>query len=367
MGLFKVGDIVDESEPFAHVLNDDLKGERCDYCFKLCESLSRCSNCKWMYYCDKRCQLSDWKTAHKYECKEYKLDIDRESKLFIRAPFTRLLLRLLFIISKNPARATQMFKTYNEKERCFNDLMDHVEDIKLNEKSTRWYLAQETFNRFCCIGSLNVDANQFFSTFGKIVINSFSILNISLNEIGTGLYMSASIFDHDCQPNCSPIFDGVKLSIRCVRNFDSLKEPATITYIDLKLPRDERLLKLKDQYYFDCTCTRCSIDEEDTIGRRLIELNEKFDDYIESGNWVKAFTMGLKTLPLYEKIYKTYYADFTVQLMRLAKIRANIVNGPQDSDELVFLINRLQQAIQITHGKDHPMYKEEFAQLTGLA
>lgn len=59
-----------QSEPaFAAVLYDDQSHIRCDYCFKLCSSLLRCSRCKQCRYCSKDHQRQAWQQGHKYECK----------------------------------------------------------------------------------------------------------------------------------------------------------------------------------------------------------------------------------------------------------------------------------------------------------
>lgn len=43
--------------------------EKCNFCNKTCKKL-QCGRCKHVYYCDEKCQKSDWK-EHKLDCNEY--------------------------------------------------------------------------------------------------------------------------------------------------------------------------------------------------------------------------------------------------------------------------------------------------------
>jgi hypothetical protein len=52
-----------------------------------------------------------------------------------------------------------------------------------------------------------------------MIINTFSISNQDLSRsIGTGLYLSAASLDHNCDPNCVVIFDGIEMSIEPLRS-----------------------------------------------------------------------------------------------------------------------------------------------------
>lgn len=42
---------------------------QCEFCFAKGNNLSKCGNCKIMYYCSKECQKEHWKKVHKYCCK----------------------------------------------------------------------------------------------------------------------------------------------------------------------------------------------------------------------------------------------------------------------------------------------------------
>ncbi|GFU32414.1 histone-lysine N-methyltransferase SMYD3 [Trichonephila clavipes] len=62
----KLGELILVSKPYAYVLNNDCRGQRCDYCFQKQSNLKRCSQCSFLYFCDKTCQreLQPIGTAH---------------------------------------------------------------------------------------------------------------------------------------------------------------------------------------------------------------------------------------------------------------------------------------------------------------
>ena len=49
---------------------------------------------------------------------------------------------------------------------------------------------------------------ELLEIFGKVMINSFNIMNNDYQSIGIGLYLAASVFDHSCNPNSVIIFNG---------------------------------------------------------------------------------------------------------------------------------------------------------------
>lgn len=206
-----------------------------------------------MYYCNNLCQKLDWK-KHKHECSLY-----RQHFHILNANIDRFLLRLYLFIDNNPQVAEQKFAvtwTDEGKFRSFNDLMSHQKDIEDDVMRSQMFSAicrrYIKCNLDCNIGSL-------FELFCKICINSYSIMNTDLNEIGSALFVLESALDHSCAPNAAPIFNGIDMEIRAMNDI-AKNEPITINYLDLKEPKALRCQMLSEQYYFDCRCPRCSTD-----------------------------------------------------------------------------------------------------------
>ena len=73
----------------------DAYEHKCGNCKKrLHKNPQRCSNCKTTYYCDRQCQLDDWKKAHRKYCNNLK-------KIYDIKPFEALAIET---ISKPPGR-----------------------------------------------------------------------------------------------------------------------------------------------------------------------------------------------------------------------------------------------------------------------
>ena len=81
--------------------------------------------------------------------------------------------------------------------------------------------------------------------------------------VGVGLYPSAALLNHSCEPSCAVRFDlaaGAALEVRTTREVDEGEE-LTIAYIDISRPLAERREKLRKEYAFLCACQRCSREE----------------------------------------------------------------------------------------------------------
>ena len=80
-----------------------------------------------------------------------------------------------------------------------------------------------------------------------------------MQAIGTGVYLGPSILDHSCQPNAVVTFDGFHLRCTLTEDLPSLDwNSIRICYIDMMNCKEDRLKELKDRYYFDCDCPRCT-------------------------------------------------------------------------------------------------------------
>lgn len=100
--------------------------------------------------------------------------------------------------------------------------------------------------------------------YGRVVVNSFNILDTDQNTIGTGIYLGVSVTDHNCRPNAVVTFDGLELHMRSVvpmRRVDFTK--IFITYVDLTDTAEQRQKALQQSYFFRCDCKRCLDPVED--------------------------------------------------------------------------------------------------------
>ena len=94
----------------------------------------------------------------------------------------------------------------------------------------------------------------------RISLNAFMITDTTLQAIGIGLYLRASLFNHSCDPNATQsfIFDGNSYRLRVYANRSIAKgEEIHISYIDLTYPNWWRRQQLWRSYGFFCNCSRC--------------------------------------------------------------------------------------------------------------
>lgn len=308
--------------------------------------LKKCSQCHAMYYCSSRCQAKDWRNVHSLECNYYALDSQSEYPVLVKKTWHRFVLRVLLIVTKHPAKATEEIDTFHGP-RSFLSLLNHNEEML----STSTEKSRLAFQMACDFEKLGVPITKkfFCDIFGKLIINSFSIFGNNGIRLGSGVYIASSVFNHSCYPNATYVFDGLKMQVRAVKEFDSEKEPPRISYLDWKLPKKERQSRLLEQYYFLCDCYRCvhSTTDDDS---ELDELQEKFTHHIMNKDYRSAFDYGLQIVGQSAKQYPYPYPSLVLIILKLLEIGCEI-----GDDRTVELIPILKNVFQITYGVDHSM------------
>eukprot|EP01031_Cornospumella_fuschlensis_P031193 gene31193-37700_t len=102
---------------------------------------------------------------------------------------------------------------------------------------------------------LTLSLEECRTTLLKLSNNAFSITDSSLEIIGHGLYLHASVFNHSCQPNAIHTFQQETMVITALRDIQPGEE-ILVSYIDLAMPRELRQSALLP-YGFICDCARC--------------------------------------------------------------------------------------------------------------
>ena len=264
-------------------------------------SLKKCAQCNQMYYCSKTCQITDWKNVHRHECQLFKTN----GRLVTDIP--SILLRSYIATKYHKNALFHKLKTWNSHDRCLDDLMDHTDEIAKDEtRKTDFDIIANTFIESKALEPTDMDL--LFSLYGKLLTNAFGIADMSDGiecvELGTGFYIETSVFDHSCEPNAVWQFEGTEMQIVCIRQIDTDIEPILIHYIQLELPRKVRQAKLREQYNFDCACTRCVREEEsnndDIDYEQLALLKKKLN---HTWNGFEEIHLRMEMLPMYEKVY----------------------------------------------------------------
>lgn len=102
-----------------------------------------------------------------------------------------------------------------------------------------------------------VDVKEVTQTICRFACNAHTICDEEVRPVGTGLYPVISIINHSCSPNAVLHFDGKRAAVRALDDIEDETE-ITISYVELAASTTARRKALRDQYYFDCECIRCS-------------------------------------------------------------------------------------------------------------
>jgi len=314
--------------------------------------LWKCSQCKLAHYCSNECQANDWRYAHSEECKYYQQDSESSAPIFQRDTRYRILLRAHIVAKKNPKKAEESVKTFYGP-RNYWSLLNHCDKIFADSNAT----SRHAFHAALNFEKLGVPTNKdlFCDHFGKVQVNSFAIFAGLGVRIGSGIYIAASVFDHSCYPNATYVFDGVKMQVRAVKEFDTDKEPPVISYLNWKLSREKRLARLREQYFFDCECYRCANPHLDVDPKHL-DMESQFIDLLDAGKLEAAFEIGLRLVADPCICYPYPHPSLTVLLAQLISIGVEI-----DDDRSESLAYMLNQTSHVTHGSDHPLIRQLLA------
>merc|ERR1739842_103435 len=123
------------------------------------------------------------------------------------------------------------------KSSRYKDLMNHYSDIK--ERPALMKDVEDimkTLERY--VGEENMPSlHEFLGMFGRMMVNRFCLMDSTMTILGSALYLSASIFDHSCQPNAYVSFHGKNVVIRSLIDMDVMDlSKVRIGYIDLIKP-----------------------------------------------------------------------------------------------------------------------------------
>ncbi|KAF8783236.1 Histone-lysine N-methyltransferase SMYD3 like protein [Argiope bruennichi] len=371
--------------------------------FKKSNELKRCSQCSFLYFCNKNCQTKAWE-MHKAECK-----CIMKAKPNLPSTSLRFIALIIFNIKKN-GQDQPVEDVYGRKV-SFRTLMSHSGEIKKCVKRSQQIIALAgTLKDY--IGKDNVPPPaEFIEIFGKMAINSFSIADNEMQTIGTGLYLGASVFDHSCSPNADVVFDGINVHIHAIKHIPHRDiSKVYISYIEQLDLTEKRRNALLEQYYFYCHCEKCSTSNNDDLMTKLLIPEEKakihlikfqaklkeiermkkskagpstlysacmdelasqdkiladthifrvkileiaFDACVWINQWADAVAIGEQLLNPYRLYYGNYHPLLGIHLFKLGKIQV-FLNLPSSFETL----QQAENIIKVTHGETHPLYQD---------
>ena len=93
--------------------------------------------------------------------------------------------------------------------------------------------------------------------YGKMMINSYNVVNSIIENIGFGLYLGTSALDHSCAPNAHWHFRGKDMIIRAIENVNNFSDLRQSYLQNLTATTKKRREKLLQDHYFFCECSNC--------------------------------------------------------------------------------------------------------------
>ncbi|KAG2392727.1 hypothetical protein C9374_011452 [Naegleria lovaniensis] len=350
----RIGTLLLKEQPNCFCVSEEQRSRICNYCFREKSEgmkLSRCKACKYSHYCSMECYNAD---QHLVECKALQKHPQVTNSM-------RLMLKCF--LSCKTVEDVEKIENLSPKQS-----MKDIEDLKQLAILFCDYVKELDLS-ISLIGHRKTDVDYLYLLFQKIQRNTFSICNDEMNVIGSGLYVHTSLFNHSCVPNCTVLFDSKKnIYVRVINSNIKAGEPLTINYVDLLDVTPNRQHKLDKQYHFTCQCPRCTStvnsEERNTHVESMLEMANDFKqknqlqeaincysrvvskkksspklfhdiylgialnalahNYVELGEFEKAYHYAVESLPLLEQYYPEFYPILGLQYLMCAKLGAHL-------------------------------------------
>lgn len=225
-------------------------------------NLKACTGCSQAKFCNKECQTQAWKAYHKLECKIFSTFRDNLPPMLIRAVICVVLLKDKGQLPKGYWNTLMNDLVCHEdvwKAAPENNITAMVRDIKF---ATNSKMSLHTLTKlFWVMRTNSIELpTSVHGGIGSMLDPVFAKLNHSCNAnamLYRPWHASTSGWNLECSPHPEQrsVFATV-IPLRDIRAGEEL----TIFYSDPTSSVDERNMKHRDNYYFDCTCLRCIED-----------------------------------------------------------------------------------------------------------
>ncbi|CAK9800854.1 SET and MYND domain-containing protein 4 [Anthophora plagiata] len=284
--FIKKGDILFLEKPVSFVLlNHNSLNELCQNC--KCSNRDipiPCPTCLNTFYCNENCLTEAWSSYHCWECPGSQMELWKEIGIGYLA------LKVLLTC----ATTTDITK-FNEIQNLVTNFdkvsMDDLTVYGITAIMLTTYLLEytnffKTNNLEECLINKFLD-NSFNSNFNvltdnnkqlyvsslllryilQLIGNGHAITKSSTNDssmnqdiVATGIYPSASMMNHSCDPNIINIFMDQYLIVRASRDITKHEEVFNCYGPHYRhMPTENRQKILKSQYCFICKCKPCTV------------------------------------------------------------------------------------------------------------
>ncbi|XP_012276058.1 SET and MYND domain-containing protein 4 isoform X2 [Orussus abietinus] len=297
----KKGEHLFVEEPFAFVLLDSSKSD--GICGNCCRKYGYrpipCISCPEDLYCSLKCSKEAFLRYHRFECPGSQMGLYQQIGIAHLA--LRVLLTCSFTTDKEKFNEVQCLVTNINDKPPEDLLMYGITSLMLTlylrtytDFFTNVNLKLCFADKFSCSGTSEVDKFQhdvinFDDNFSvtdqelyvstlllryilQLICNGHAITKLNLTafsndtiasetqeRIATGIYTSASMMNHSCDPNIVHSFHGRFLIVKAARDISVGGEVFNCYGPHFRrMPTSERRNHLKLQYHFLCKCEPCT-------------------------------------------------------------------------------------------------------------
>lgn len=350
-----------------------------------------------MAYCSKKCQITNWRGGHKWECAIFKSALSNKQPIgtgywywlfcnSIPAVSVRLLIRLWLLLTNESPLIELQFEFHDGKQRTFKDI---IMETKFNIKVDLRFEQEFAEPFFQEIGGTNdtESRNMLQQVYKLTERGCFRLQN------GVGFLVPQSLVSPSCLPNISVLSLSDKFCFE-IRTLGTIKAGQAFDIIpcpmSLALPTDERNKIIARYSPTPCSCFRClSVRRSPELAAKETklaadyrafksEVDEKLDDPNPSVSWLGQQSLMQAIATLQELLTPATYdatcsnlSIFDDDLTRdLLELVCKISEGSESAaifSQMTRNISRADQKkwfkialrhIMVTRGNADPVYEE---------
>ncbi|XP_076384434.1 protein-lysine N-methyltransferase SMYD4 isoform X2 [Megalopta genalis] len=279
--FIKKGETLFIEKPMSFVvLNHDTVDRFCQHCNRLNTDLPvPCTKCLNTFYCTVNCLNEAWSLYHCWECPGSHMDIWKEIgighlalKVLLTCTTTtdtievNEIQNLVTHFDEVPIEdlivygiTAVMLTTYLLQYTDFferNDINDHLAyDFNIITNNNKHLYVSSLLLRYM----LQLMCNGYAISSSDIRLNQNDLSIDQQDIVATGIYLSASIMNHSCDPNIINIFMDQYLIVRALKDIAPNEEVFNCYGPNYRhMSTEERQKMLSSQYYFTCKCEPCT-------------------------------------------------------------------------------------------------------------
>ncbi|KAJ8738029.1 hypothetical protein PYW08_000624 [Mythimna loreyi] len=309
------GDVIFAEEPFASVKLPDKDLPHpyyCDYCCSSDPAMIGCNDCSRIVYCDEACHYLSKNSSHRWECAgvranifpiigiahlAFRVMLKYAQKGFprlppnVNTPTTAAGLMAAYASVDNVQIYSAEYETFYTMFNLTSNLDSsaNTDNIQYALSSTMLTIYLENHTNFFEYFPERVGfplpmnemkllcAGLIFRTLGQLVTNAHTVMELNTGpkreipinpcttspwrRIGTGVYPTASMMNHSCEPNITNVFYKNYLFVKVIRELPKGGEILNCYGPHYaRQSTEDRREALRTQYGFNCKCPAC-LDE----------------------------------------------------------------------------------------------------------